>query len=442
MPKKKDAATVLAENMVRVLTERRSLGSDFYPLTLRRLAELTDPTATTEIVQKAAAKKKPFAESIVAVRPKDLDSPVALAEDTEQLAGSSHILEYLLPLICTPSEPTCDIARLKRELSSKLKKPFEAAISQRIETGNLPPGLAVIPVKQKKHLLHWTRYPLPQPPEPPEVIFAENLIKVLQSQRRLGADAYPLSFARLVELTQPNASTKLVNAAITLPAFKEKVLLALTKGGMNSPIALAEDCEVLAESSTLLEATVKVARTDKTRIFSMADLKKSIAPAFRGRFEAAVSQRIDAGSLPSTFGYLLKAGSPQLFLLSDIQTARSSTSSTESKQDMKPEPANVPTAQSLAIVVSNEPPLDFARAFDEAFQQLDSQHGHNFVSLVDLRRAIPADRHTFDAGLQRMRLAGRYTLSAAEGRDGISREENEAGLREHGSLLLYVSRKL
>jgi hypothetical protein len=58
-----------------------------------------------------------------------------------------------------------------------------------------------------------------------------------------------------------------------------------------------------------------------------------------------------------------------------------------------------------------------------------------------LRRALPHDRATFDRELRELRRAGRYSLSAAEGRHGIQREEQEAGIREEGSLLLFVSRK-
>jgi hypothetical protein len=61
---------------------------------------------------------------------------------------------------------------------------------------------------------------------------------------------------------------------------------------------------------------------------------------------------------------------------------------------------------------------------------------------VDLRRALPVDRRTFDTGLEDLRRTGRYILSAAEGRHGISAEEQEAGIHEYGSLLLYVSRAL
>ena len=97
---------------------------------------------------------------------------------------------------------------------------------------------------------------------------------------------------------------------------------------------------------------------------------------------------------------------------------------------------------------TNEPkvaavgPPDFAKAFTVAFEQLDRRvGGHNFVSLVELRRLLPVDREQFDRELRKLRLAGKYSLSGAEGRHGISPEEREAGILEDGALLLYVSRK-
>ena len=87
-------------------------------------------------------------------------------------------------------------------------------------------------------------------------------------------------------------------------------------------------------------------------------------------------------------------------------------------------------------------PVDFAALFDEAFDRLDRQKGsHNLVSLLDLRPAVAAGRTAFDAGLHQLRRAGRYTLSTAEGRHGVSPEERAAGLVEEGALLLFVSKK-
>jgi len=88
------------------------------------------------------------------------------------------------------------------------------------------------------------------------------------------------------------------------------------------------------------------------------------------------------------------------------------------------------------------PVMAFAQLFDAAFVQLDQEHGsHNHVSLVALRQALPMERASFDAELQLLRRAGHYSLSAAEGRHGISAEEQDAGIREDGSLLLFVSRR-
>ncbi|MGO8748516.1 MAG: hypothetical protein ACLQNE_21280 [Thermoguttaceae bacterium] len=89
------------------------------------------------------------------------------------------------------------------------------------------------------------------------------------------------------------------------------------------------------------------------------------------------------------------------------------------------------------------PAEDFAAAFDTAFGRLDRRDGsHNFVSLVDLRRALDAwPREAFDGGLRGLRVDGRFDLAGAENLGGLRAEEREAGILEAGSLLLYVSRK-
>src|SRR5262249_36080842 len=111
-----------------------------------------------------------------------------------------------------------------------------------------------------------------------------------------------------------------------------------------------------------------------------------------------------------------------LFFLRDVQGATAA-----------PAPAPQPIAPA---------PIDFAAAFEEAFARLDRERGsNNFVSLVDLRRDLPVDRDTFDGELRRLREAGRFTLSAAEGRHGLSPEEQDAAIREEGTLLLFVARK-
>jgi hypothetical protein len=413
MPPKRDAATELAGKMLLVLESQRRLGAGSYPLTLRRLAELTDPAAPAEIALKAAAKKKQFGQRALAVQPKSLDSPVALVEDVEQLAASPLLLSFVLDLLCTPASPTCDVAKLESKVPLRLKQPFMAAVTRRIAANDLPPGVAIVPVKKKRHL-HLLRYELPRPPEE---VLAADLVRVLRAQRDLGGSAYPLTLARLVELTRRGAEPALQKKALAQPLFKEAVLLAV-KNSRDAPIALAEDRELLVNSPLLLEKMLRLTRSDDSQVFTPRDLGKKAVPALRESLAAAIQRRAESRSLPLAVGCLLQKKKPLLFLLSDVGA--------------------LPAATAPAA-----PPADFARAFDEAFQRLDRQRGaHNFISLVDLRRALPVDRPTFDARLQDLRRAERYTLSSAEGRHGISPEEQEAGIHEDGALLLYVSRKL
>jgi hypothetical protein len=161
-------------------------------------------------------------------------------------------------------------------------------------------------------------------------------------------------------------------------------------------------------------------------------MKRKLAASIAGTFAAKLGRRLSAGLLPPGLGSLLQGKDKYiLFLLGDVRGAA------------EPQPHEVSTECSTeAASDSCQPDAAFGRSFDEAFQRIERQRGHNFVSLVDLRRAVPVDRHAFDAGLEVLRRAGRFTLSGAEGRDGLVPEQREAGIEEDGSLLLYVSRRL
>src|SRR5438094_869236 len=113
--KRKDEASELAANLVRVLEAQRSLGSTAYPLTLRRLAELTDPAAPPERLQ-AALKKRSFKDRAVCGHANHPNPPVALIEDVDQLAASPLLLESVLELLCTPTSPTCAVTKLKTKV--------------------------------------------------------------------------------------------------------------------------------------------------------------------------------------------------------------------------------------------------------------------------------------------------------------------------------------
>jgi hypothetical protein len=270
-----------------------------------------------------------------------------------------------------------------------------------------------------------------------EVIeLADKLLRVLRAQRGLGADAYPLPVQRLVELTDPQAAAAQVKKALGKQSFQRETLLVRVKKP-DSPIALASDLEALAGCPLTLEFLLRQARTEATHAFTAAALKVNATGKLQKPFVQAVTRHIAQGSLPPTVGWVSIEGRKRLFLLRDLHVsgpcAAASTPSSPPAPPTNGHPETPPP--------SPPPPADFAAAFDSAFDRLDRQGGgHNFVSLVSLRQALAVGREQFDQELRALRRAGRYTLSAAEGRHGISPEERDAGIPEEGSLLLFVSR--
>ena len=87
----------------------------------------------------------------------------------------------------------------------------------------------------------------------------------------------------------------------------------------------------------------------------------------------------------------------------------------------------------------------FARDIDVAFDRLDppdKKGGRaNYVTLRLLREALPQyDRKTFDAEIHKLRRARRYSLDASDGRHvRMTRAEQDAGIEEAGSLLVYAA---
>jgi hypothetical protein len=428
MPRKSDAATGLAEKMIRVLESQRGLGGDSYPLPLKRLAELADPLAPPALVEKALGKKA-FARQALVAQKKNLLAPVALANDLEQLAASRALLEFALEAACSSEAPAQPLARLKAQLVPALKKPFEAAVHQQVRDDALPLTVGVVQVKRTTQL-YLRRMPPPPPPKPPAVALAEKLLSVLETQRRLDAGSYPLTMKRLVELTAPPPAPAVLKKAMVTEPFRSQAVIA-HKNKPEAPVALAADHTQLAASPVLLEFALASARTATKHAFTGSELKKKVIPELQQPFEAAVNQQVETARLPPSVGWIWLR-KKLLFLVSDVNGGRPVAAPASAKAD----------EEGAAPGSSASTAADFAKAFDEAFYWLDRRAGsHNFVSLVDLRRAVPFDRDTFDTELRRLRRANRYILSAAEGRHGLDPEEQQAGITEDGTLLLYVSRR-
>ncbi len=268
---------------------------------------------------------------------------------------------------------------------------------------------------------------------------ADNLLRVLRARRGLGADAYPLTLQHLIELTDPKAPAAVVKKALGKKMFKQQALVVKARKP-DAPIALASDLEALAGCPLTLEFLLRQARTAATQAFSVAELKKKALSKLQKPFGEALNRHLAQDTLPLTVAWISLRGRKLLVLLDDVHVSgeRPARTNVNGQGEI---PAGPAASVASPSTVHRPPSTDFASAFDSAFDRLDRQSGgHNFVSLVALRQALPVGREPFDRELRVLRQAGRYTLSAAEGRHGISPEERDAGITEEGSLLLFVSR--
>jgi len=429
MRSKRDQASELAEKLLAVLEAQRGLGKESYPLTLDRLIELTDPKAPSELVKKGIGKK-PFKDSATLASKTQSSGLVALAQDIEQLVGSPQLLESALEALCTPANPLWPLAKVAGAIeNSKLRKPFAAAVLRQIQDNALPPSVGCR-LDKKKPLLYLLRIPpppLPPPPKKPEELLAQKLLAALEAQRRLGGEAYPVPLRQLIEQTTPAARPALVKKALAQPALQGKLALVDAKN-FDAPLALAADRAQLISSDLLLEFLLRTKRKSTEQAFPVEGLLAKKSDLYQ-LFLEAVHRRIDANLLPPALGWMWIGKKKQVFFLENVHRGHG-----REERDVAPTPAPATPARGA--------PMDFGQSFDEAFSQLDRHKGgHNFVSLVDLRQRLAVARDVFDNELRKLRIAGRYTLSAAEGRHGMLPEERDAGIVENGTLLLYASRR-
>ncbi len=404
-PPRKHPAEELSERLLRALEERRGRGEGEYPVSLQRLVAEAAGEAKPALV-KQAVSREPFAGGALAAVAGKMDTPVALAGDAGKLAASALVLEYLLGLATAPRRPLATVAQLQVWLAEELRRPFTEAVEQRLAAGALPEGIGAFGGPQGAELFLKRQLS-------PAVMLAWKMLRVLEA-RRQGQD-YPLTLEQLARVADPAADVEVLGKALKDKALKPHLLAALP-GRADTPVALAEDAARLADWPPLVEAALAAARTPENQAVAAKDLKKKVALLLRAAFGDALERRLREQALPAGVGVLRIKRTPMLFLLADVNAEMPA-----------PPPPELP---------------NFGQRFDEAFARLDRERGgHNLVSLVALRQAIAVDRTVFDAGLRDLRRQGRYSLSSAEGRHGISPEERAAGVIEDGSLLLFASRK-
>jgi hypothetical protein len=279
----------------------------------------------------------------------------------------------------------------------------------------------------------------------PVAELARRMVVVLESQRRLGPDAYPPIFSRLTELCERNPSDKNVAKAVAHAAFTDRTVPAARKGkkpSQDALIMLKEDVD--AQLSMVVHALVRFAlkprstkqkgRTVETTAHSAEEAGKQVGDEVRPIVANVLSPDSQPRLIPGDVGCILVKGTRLYFLLANMQTGFPSGTAAD---DFTPGSPEIRAGDGRAAI-------EFPQEFREAFDRLDRRNGStNFVKLVDLRQAMAAfPRDEFDAGLATLRVDGEFTLNSHEGLHGsLTPEEREAGLREAGSLLVYASRR-
>jgi hypothetical protein len=386
MPAKvKDAEVAsLAEEMLRQLELLRSGGNGAYPPKLRQLATLTGGSPTDELIQKAAGKKL-FTDKVVVekvARKPSLDSPVCFKEDA-------------------PAKPPAP----KRSRKGGGEKDVTE--------------------------------------------LAERMRLVLEAQRRLGGDAYPPTLRRLAELCEFNASDVRVTKAADHEVLTKTALVAAKenkKPKLDAPVICREDIgteDVLRALFRFALAPSIGSGRGKTKkestAFTPSELTKRLIAELQEPLGDSLERGMKRGELPEGVAWIEVNGNPYLFLVENMKphAARPDRQGVDNAPVLSP-------ASDRPPVASIRPQREFVTAFREAFEQLDRRNGTtNFVKIADLRRAL-ADfgRDEFDSGLRALRLNHEFSLDSHEGLYGaLSPEEREAGVREAGSLLIYVSRR-
>jgi hypothetical protein len=284
-----------------------------------------------------------------------------------------------------------------------------------------------------------------------EVLLARRMVAVLESQRRLGDEAYPPTLRRLAQLCEvkgPDAAIR--KAAATDPMASRTTVLAKNGNSLrpDAPVVFREEIE--GNLATVLPALLRFAlrpTTSKTKkgiretaAFTVKELANRFIPELRSRLTDAVEEAIARGSLPHGVAWISK-GDPLLFLVEHLRPADSRATT---GADAYATPAHRDPAGDAPASNAHVPASEFVQAFRAAFEDLDRRNGStNFVKLSDLRSALSEfSREDFDAGLRRLRIEGVFSLDSHEGLHGsLTDDEREAGVREAGSVLIYASRR-
>jgi len=369
---------------------------------------------------------------------KEPDSLVFLMSQLGRLVGIDAVWQFMAarvrekrggqnkPLLQSPAKFFTDV-----KLPKPLLPAFQAELERRLQANQLGAALAAL---------------IERPLTVDEVV--NRMIELATAAR--GTHRYPIAAVDLAT-SLASVTNKTVLSQANKHLYFQQHMVACRPPGAKAynHYLLVEDVQAADEALIFMALESAIAASAKpsgrtaakpSHAFSAAKLATALFSdkSAREQFTHGLVERADRGELGSEIASLLVAGEQFYFRLQDLTNRPAFSPTTPSAAKPHPVTTPVPAAARTARVV------DFASAFDAAFQQLDQQHGRrNYLQVLDLRTALPQfDRGTFDAELRQLRLAGRYTMDSAHGGyTQLTDAQRAAGIQEGSSLMIYVSRK-
>src|SRR5262249_10173161 len=159
-----------------------------------------------KLVNKALAREE-FSRQVLVGAAKDLEAPVALAEDRERFIASRELLDYALASVCTAKKRMVGIGVLKEAIAPALEADFEAVQRRRVDEGTLPDSVGVVILDGEPAF-----YRTALPPEA-SFVLAAKLLGDLRGRRERGRP-YPVPLSEMVREVQPDASAALIERAV------------------------------------------------------------------------------------------------------------------------------------------------------------------------------------------------------------------------------------
>jgi hypothetical protein len=206
----------------------------------------------------------------------------------------------------------------------------------------------------------------------PEEVLARRMLKVLESQRRLGGAAYPPTLRRLAELCEVKRSDARVPKAAAHALLADRTIVAATVGkkpNLDAPVVLKEDLE--GSLSPVLPALLRfvlspVTTTRKkekveTAAFNQADASKRLIPDLRERFGEALERGIARQDLPPGIAWITIKGAPLLFLAENLRPGVPLPATTDDRETGSASPNQGTT---LVTAPPPAPARDLAGAFE------------------------------------------------------------------------------